>query len=235
MKKEMSKFYFIFAIVIILVLASGVFAQSVGLSGKTKEVVDRIIENQGINKEEIKSVEKVDFEKLPSQVDLRNIDSTNLEVYEVDYGGETPVFVITASEQLLEAQTSDKVYKRMLLTYGIKGEIPESTFLNTGTGVEASVEKGYVMMREGSITGISTNLEVLSGNGEVEVIVYINGVPAGFRNTLAVSSSGVEKDYDTQSIGIVKFDKGDVISTYVIINGEVLVKDIINLVEITTE
>ncbi len=235
MKKEMGKFYFIFAVVIVLVLASGVFAQSVGLSGKTKEIVDKIIENQGINKEQIKSVEKVDFEKLPSQVDLRNIDSTNLEVYEVDYGGETPVFVITASEQLLEAQASNKLYKRMLLTYGIKGQISKSTFLNTGTGVETSNEKGYIMMREGSITGISTNLEVLSGNGEVEVVVYINGVPVGFRNTLAVSSSGVEKDYDTQSIGVVKFDKGDVISTYTIINGEVLIKDIINLVEITTE
>lgn len=231
----MFKFYFIFALVIILILASGVFAQSMGLSGKTKEAVDKIIENQGINKENIRSIEKVDFNNLPSQVDLKNIDSTNLEVYEVDYGGEAPVFVITTSSQLLESQTSDKIYKRMLLTYGIKGDIFESTFLNTGTGVEASLEKGYVMMRGGSITGISTNLESLRGTGEVEVIVYINGVPAGFRNTLSISSVGVEKDYDTQSIEVVKFDKGDVISTYVVINGDVLIKDVINLVEITTD
>ena len=95
---------------------------------KAKEVVERIIENQGINKDNVKSVEKVDFDKLPSQVDLKNIDTTNLEVYEVDYGGESPVFVITASDQLLEAQASDTIYKRMLLTYGIKGEVSRFNF-----------------------------------------------------------------------------------------------------------
>ncbi len=235
MKKEMGKFYFVFAVVIILVLASGVFAQSVGLSGKTKEIVDKIVEDQGISKDKIKSVEKVDFDKLPSQVDLKNIDSTNLAVYEVDYGGEAPVFVVTASKELLEIEASDKIYKRMLLTYGIKGDISETTFLNTGTGVESSIEKGYVMMRSGSVTGISTNLDSLSGNGEVEVILYVNGVPSGFGNTLNVDSVGVKKDYDTQSIGVIKFDKGDVISTQLIVKGEVLVKNVINLVEITTE
>ena len=50
----------------------------------------------------------------------------------------------------------------------LKEKLVDSTFLNTGTGVEASLEKGYVMMRSGSITGLSTNLEVLSGNGEIE-------------------------------------------------------------------
>ena len=70
---------------------------------------------------------------------------------------------------------------------------------------------------------------------KLKIIVYINGVPAGFRNTLAADSIGVKKDYDTQSIGIVKFDKGDVISTYMIADGDIVVKDIINLLEISTE
>jgi hypothetical protein len=235
MKKGKKKIYFIVAFVLVLVLASGVFAQSIGLSGKAKEAVNEIVENQGIDKNKVQSVEKVDFDSLPSQVDLKNIDTTNLAVYEVNYGGEAPVFVITASDQLFEAQTSDTVYKRMLLTYGINGEVSDSTFLNTGTGVETSLEKGYVMMRGGSITGLSTNLEVLSGEGSIEIIVYINGVPAGFRNTIAADSTEVKKDYDTQSIGIVKFDKGDVISTYIIAEGDIIVKDIINLLEISTE
>lgn len=234
MKKSNKKIYFILAFIFVFMLASGVFAQSLGLSGKAREVVDEIVENQGIDKDKIKSVEQVEFDKLPEQVDLKNIDTTNLAVYEVDYGGDTPVFVITASEQLLEAQADSTIYKRMLLTYGIKGQVDQSTFLNTGTGIEASLEQGYVMMREGSITGLSTSLEVLSGSGEVEIIVYINGVPAGFRNTIAADSLGVKKDYDTQSIGIVKFQKGDVISTYIIKSGDVVVKDIINLVEIST-
>jgi len=235
MKKGSKKIYFIVAFVIILVLVSGVFAQSLVLSGKAREVVDQIVENQGIDKDKVKSVEKVDFDNLPEQVDLKNIDTTNLAVYQVDYGGESPVFVITASDELLEAPESVIQIYKMLLNFGIKGESSGSVFLNSATGVEGSLEKGYVMMREGSITGLSTNLEVLNGEGSVEVIVYINGEPAGFRNTIAADSIGVKKDYDTQSLGIVKFEKGDVISVYLKTEGNIIVKDIINLIEISTE
>jgi hypothetical protein len=234
-EKGKKKIYFIVAFVLILILASGVFAQSLGLSGKAKEAVDQIVENQGIDKNDVKSVEKVDFDKLPEQVDLKNIDTTNLVVYEVDYGGETPVFVITASDESLEAPVSDSTMYKMLLNFGSKGEVSESSFLNSATGVEGSLEKGYVMMRDGSITGLSTSLEVFSGEGSVETIIYINGEPAGFRNTIVGDSVGVKKDYDTQSLGVVKFEKGDVISAYVKTEGNIVVKDVINLVEIFTE
>ncbi|MCX6750812.1 MAG: hypothetical protein NTZ83_05115 [Candidatus Pacearchaeota archaeon] len=194
-EKGKKRIYFIVAFVLILILASGVFAQSLGLSGKAREVVDEIVENQGIDKENIKSVEKVDFDNLPPQVDLKNIDTTNLAVYQVDYGGEVPVFVITASDELLETPISESPMYKMLLNFGLKGEISDSTFLNSATGVEGSLEKGYVMMRDGSITGLSTNLEVFSG----------------------------------------KFEKGDVISVYLKTEGDVTVKDVINLIEIFTE
>lgn len=235
MKKRKKTIYFVLAFVFVLVLASSVFAQSIGLSGKAKEVVEGIVENQGIDKDKVKSVEKVDFEDLPEQVDLKNIDTTNLAVYEVDYGGEAPVFVITASDELLEASEEVVQIYKMFLNFGLSGESNGEIFLNSATGVEGSLEKGYVMMREGSITGLSTNLEILSGEGNVEVVIYINGKPAGFRNTIVADSTGVKKDYDTQSLNIVKFDKGDVISVYVKTEGEVIVKDIINLVEISTE
>ena len=65
----------------------------------------------------------------------------------------------------------------MLLDFGINGEVDTPTFLNTPNGVEGSLEKGYVMIRDGSITGLSTNLEVLSGEGSVEIMVYVNGQP----------------------------------------------------------
>lgn len=234
-EKKGKRIYFIAAFVLVLVLLSGVFAQSLGLTGKSKEIIDQIVENQGIDKSNIQSVEKVDFDKLPPQVDLKNIDQTNLAVYQVDYGGETPVFVITASDELLEAPVSDTPMYKMLLNFGLKGEISDSTFLNSATGVEGSLEKGYVMMRDGSITGLSTNLEIFSGNGTVEVIIYINGEPAGFRNTIVGDSVGIKKDYDTQSLGVVKFEKGDVISVYLKTEGDVTVKDVINLIEIFTE
>jgi len=91
------------------------------------------------------------------------------------------------------------------------------------------------MMREGSITGISTSLEAVSGEGNVEIIININGEPIGFRNTISVDSAGFKKDYDTQSLGVVKFNKGDIISVSVKLDGGVIVKNIINLIEISTE
>lgn len=234
MKRGMKKLSFSVAFVLIFIMASGVFAETVGLSEDVQEIINNIVENQGIDKEEIQSVEEVSFDKLPPQVDLNNIDDTNLAVYEVDYGGDKPVFVITASDEAFKS-AAPTMYK-MLLNFGSPaGTITKSTFLNTATGVEGSPEKGYVMMREGSITGLSTNLEILSGEGSIEIILYINGETASFSNTISGDSSGVKKDYDTQSVGVVEFDKGDVISTYLKIEGDVILKDVINLVEISTE
>lgn len=233
--KNKKKMYFFVAFILVLIFVSGVFAQSLGFSGKTQEVVDQIAENQGIDKDKIKSVERVDFDKLPPQVDLKNIDQTNLAVYEVDYGGEVPVFVITASEETFESPVEESPMYKMLLNFGLKGETGDSIFLNTATGVEGGIEKGYVMMRDGSITGLSTNLEIFSGQGSVEVIIYINGKPVGFRNTITGDEVGIKKDYDTQSIGVVKFEKGDVVSIYLRLEGDIVIKDITNLVEIFTE
>ena len=69
------------------------------------------------------------------------------------------------------------VQRKMLLTFGLDEQSSESIFLETSTGVKTDVQKGYVMMRAWSITGISTDLEVLENNGysEVEIIIYKNG------------------------------------------------------------
>ena len=128
-KKGKKAIYFLLALVLVLVLASSVFAQSLGLSGKSKDIVDQIVENQGIDKDKIKSVEKVDFENLPEQVDLKNIDTTNLAVYQVDYGGDAPVFVVTASDELLEASESVVQIYKMFLNFGLSGESGGSFFL----------------------------------------------------------------------------------------------------------
>jgi hypothetical protein len=122
----------------------------------------------------------------------------------------------------------------MLLNFGLKGEVNGSAFLNTANGVEGNLEKGYVMIRDGSITGLSTNLEVLSGEGSIEIMIYVNGQPIGFRNTIYADSPGVKTDYDTQSFGVVNFKKGDVISAYVKTDGDIAFKDVINLIEIST-
>lgn len=234
MKKGRRKIYLVIALVLIFLMASGVLAETIGLSDNVKEIVNHVVEKQGIDKNKIKSVEEVSFDDLPPQVDLKNIDTTNLAVYQVDYGGDKPVFVITASGETIKASPPKTFAYKMLLDFGINGEVDTPTFLNTPNGVEGSLEKGYVMIRDGSITGLSTNLEVLSGEGSVEIMVYVNGQPIGFRNTIYSDSVGVKKDYDTQSFGVVNFQKGDVISAYVKTEGDIAIKDVINLIEIST-
>lgn len=222
---------------IILLVASGVFAQSIGLSGDAKRIVSDVAQKKGINESDIKSIEQVSFNDLPDQIQLGNVDTTNLAIYKVDYGTDKPLFVLTASNESMAQynKPSAVISKVMFLNFGYSGIMKDSGFLKTATGVEGSTEKGYVMMRSGSITGLSTNLEVLSGEGSVEVIVYLNGEPIGFRNTILGNSTGVKKDYDTQSLGVVNFEKGDVISVYVKTESNIIFRDVINLVEISTE
>jgi len=107
--------------------------------------------------------------------------------------------------------------------------------MESATGVVGSLEKGYVMMRKGSITGISTNLEAVEGEGSVEIIIYKNGKRVNFGNEFVVSNSEIKKDYDTQSKGIIEFEPGDVLSLYVKISGTPVVKDLNTLLEIVTE
>jgi hypothetical protein len=211
-KKGRGKLYLIIALVLIFIMASGVLAESIGLSDDVKNIINGVAEKQGINSSDIKSVEQVGFDKLPPQVDLKNIDTTNLAVYQVDYGGDKPVFVITASGETIKASPPKTFAYKMFLNFGANGEVSTPSFLTTANGVEGSLEKGYVMVRDGSITGLSTNLEVL---------IYAD-------------STGVKKDYDTQSFGVVNFQKGDVISAYVKTDGNIAIKDVINLIEIST-
>lgn len=233
----MKRWIFGMSFIVIFIMASSVLAESVGLSSDAEGVVNNIIENKGINEEDIQSVEEVNFEDLPDQVELGQIDTTSIAIYKVDYGTDKPLFVLTASDESLEAykESTNTISKVMFLNFGYNGMMEESGFLKTATGVEGSTEKGYVMMRAGSITGLSTNIDVLGGEGSVEVIIYLNGEAVGFRNTIVGDSTGVKKDYDTQSLGVVNFEKGDVVSVYVNTESNIMFKDVINLVEISVE
>jgi len=51
---------------------------------------------------------------------------------------------------------------------------------------------------------------------------------------MVADSRGVVKDYDVLSYGTVGFEQGDVISVYVKSDGNILWKDVITMVEITT-
>lgn len=209
------------------------------LPESVSKYVEEFVAKKGIKPDKISNVSQVSFDDLPKEVNIENVNDNNLAIYEIDYN-ETPeeqkkMFVITYSVDKLRAQgdlivSSDK---RMFLNFGLTNEVGSSQFLNTATGVEGSLEKGYVMMREGSITGISTALDITEvGEGQIEIIIYRNGEPIGFGNTINANNIGIKKDYDVQSRGVVSFEPGDIISAYVKINGSL--RDVITLVEITT-
>jgi len=228
----------VFVIVLfgILLTASGVFAETIGLTEEVKEIVEDILANKGIEEENITSIELVDYNNLPDAIDIENIDDTNLAIYAVDIGEDKLIYVITASDELFKkiskVPTTGDV---LILDFGYEGEMKKKDeFLETATGIETSLEKGYVMMRGGSITGISTNLEIVKGGGEIEIVIYRNGEVVEFGNNFVGDSEGVKKDYDLQSEGTVKFEAGDVISVSVEAKGDVVWKDVITMIEIIT-
>lgn len=221
----------------ILLTASGVLAETIGLTEDIKEIIEDIIANKGIEEENITSIELVDYNNLPDAIEIENIDDTSLAIYEVYYeGDERPVYVITASNEFFEGVSKPSITgEALILDFGYEGEMKKKDeFLKTATGVETSLEKGYVMMREGSITGISTNLEIVRGEGEIEIVIYRNGEVVEFGNSFVGDSEGVKKDYDVQSEDTVKFEAGDVISVSIEADGDVVWKDVITMIEIVT-
>ncbi len=232
----MKRFSVIFALVIVLLLGTSVLAQTSSVSKDTESFVKGVLKERGIKQDQIKNVEKINMKKLPKEVNLQNIDDTNLAMYKINMGLKKPVYVITVSEDEFKKEIK-KFANKALLNFGFRGELDNSSFLNSATGVPSSYNKGYVMIRDGSITGISTSLEVeksLKG-GIAEIVIYKNGEMVGFRNTLNLENNKAETDYDTVDEGTINFEKGDIISAKVIISEGGKIKDINTLLEIVTK
>ena len=237
-KGNRKKLFVYMAIIMVVLVSSGVLAQTAVLKDNVQEIVDNVAQKKGVDKDKIKDIKEVDFQNLPDQVNIENIDDTNLAVYEVSQEEGENFYVITVSDEKLKEYTKEaETHSRMFLNFGSPDTLSESGFLETVGGVTTSKYKGYVMVREGSITALSTNLEVVSGTGSLEITIYKNGEEIGFRNTFLVEEENQEvaKDYDSQSYGIVNFEAGDVISVRVDVSGDISWKDTITLVEITTE
>ena len=237
----MKKVLFI-GVLLAVLLVMGVFAASStqGVGKEVSDFVDNFVKKRGIQSESIKSITPVDFNALPKEVNIENVGDTNLAIYEINYSEsnqDKKVYVITYSVEQLRAQGDLIVAqdKRNFLDFGFSGVMRETGFLETSTGVETSVAKGYVMVRDGSITAVSTNLEVIQSNlGQIEIVVLKNGEPISFGNTISTDSLGVKKDYDVQARDIVSFQAGDVISVVARKTGDVAWRDVITIVEITT-
>ncbi len=220
---------------IFLLVASGVFAGA-EFSEEFQSFVEDIAEQRGINQSDITNISQVDFNDLPDQVNLTNIDQTSLGLFQVNIVNSSPVYVITMTDTVFKKTIETIDLKRSYLNFGYSGKMPDTGFLKTSTEVESSLEKGYVMIRPGNITGISTNLDVTksAANAQIEVIIYKNGEALGFGNTLIADAEGVKTDYDIQSEGLGSFNAGDVVSVYVNATGNIDWGDVTTLIEITT-
>lgn len=233
----------VFSVLVILLIV-GVFAASsvtgLDVGPEVTEFVDSFISKRGIAPEDITGISQVDFNALPKEINIENVGDTNLAIYQVDYSQDNQdkkVFVIAYSVEQLLAQ-GDLIIaqdKRNFLDFGHSGVMKGMGFLETSAGVETSTAKGYVMPRDGSITAVSTNLEIIQANpGQVEIIVLKNGEPISFGNTLNTEAIGIKKDYDVQAKDTVSFRAGDVISVAAKGTGSVSWQDVITIVEITT-
>jgi hypothetical protein len=212
------------AIGIILMLTVSV----IGAVSTIPEAVEDVLDKKELKEEDIKNIKSVKYDDLPEQIEIENIDDTNLEIYEVDVADEK-LFVLTFGGE----QISAPVEQRQFLSFGYSGEMSDG-FLESVSGVSMAANRGYVMMRDGSITGISTHLDVVSAvDGRIEIVIYKNGEAINFGNEVS-ASLGVQKDYDVQSTGVVTYDAGDTISVYADGVDDAVWKDVITMIEITT-
>jgi len=219
---------------VIFLITAGAFAETISDGAVSKEVEDYIkafVSSDGINSENIKGIKKIDQSNLPPEVEIKKIDKNKVGIYEVNYSEENvskKVFVVTYSSDELAKEIGTKNIQNY--NFGYVGKIKKPDYLNSAGGVKTGKDAGYVMIREGSITGISTSLEI-SGSGKLYVKVYKNGEDTGFANV--VSSSDVRKiDYDLQSEEVVTFEAGDVLSVYVEPIGEVTWGEVTTIVEV---
>ncbi|PIO07197.1 hypothetical protein COU59_03585 [Candidatus Pacearchaeota archaeon CG10_big_fil_rev_8_21_14_0_10_34_12] len=222
---------------LVVLMLSFVFAETSGVSENLNDYVKKVAGKKGIQESDIQNVTEVSFDELPSEVDLKNITDADLALYKVESNSGKTSFVITFSDKGYQKITQTDYYTTSFLNFGISEEKNSSTFLKTPSGVSSSPEKGFVMMREGSITGISTSLDVVNADssGDLQVVIYKNGEQVEFGNSIQAGSLGVGIDYDTQSRGIVTFRPGDLISVYLDINGDVSIKDVTTILEISSK
>lgn len=245
--KGFSRSWLVF--VIILVFAMAVLAQEQvqnkisDLGNETEKFIKKFVEeNNEIKEDNIKTIEKIDLENPPEDVKIGNVDeNTGVAIYQLNYtenNQEKKLYVVTYSTEQFKTPLELKSVNAIeYLSFGINGERNSSSYLETATGVLTSDKNGYVMIDSGSITGLSTSIEVINSdvNGQIELSIYKNGENTGLTNVIDTSNAGTQKDFDKQSEGIVVFEPGDIISMHLEIEGDVEYKNVISLVKVELE
>lgn len=230
MRKEVGIFLVLFVLV-----SAGAFAQTVGISDDVNTYIKGFIEKGGLNGSSVDQIREINQADLPDDVEIKEIDKNKVGIYEVNYTGDSgdkgSVYVVTYSTPKLKQKTESK--NTQIFAFGSGSESTESKFLDSSTGVQTGENVGYVMMHSGSITGISSSLKILEGEGQLEIRVYKNGEDTGFENLIS-SSDDKKVDYDLQSEGVLSYEAGDIISVYVEQKGNLKWSSVITSLEVTS-
>lgn len=179
-----------------------------------------LTEKQGI--ENISNITKLDKSFLPDEIDVSNIEENQVGIYEIEYddfGILRNIFVVSyISDEVVEV-FREPVENSFYFTFN-KNNLSFSSFVGS-----------YVMLKSGSITGLSSFVS-LSGNGKVFLYVYRNGESINFFNE--ISSGEVDTiDFDLQSVGLNEFDEGDILSLYIVLEGEVSIDEVSSILKVT--
>jgi hypothetical protein len=236
------KFHVFVALALIAFFVVGVVAEQTdlinvdGLTNETKVYIEKFLENDAIQANEITAIQPVDLQNPPADVEVKNVEDTNIAIYQVNYtqgSEEKKIYVVSyATPDFVNPADIQGTPTIEYLHFGENALSNGSIYLKTSEGVRSSADQGYVMMDSGSITGLSTNIKFVGSSGEeLTVSIYKNGEFTGIRNTFD-AQEGVSKDYDTQSEGIVNFVPGDVISVSVESSADVNWDDVITMVKL---
>jgi hypothetical protein len=247
MKKEVLLLF----LVVMFILSAGVLAQEIVEDSEdgdiqipelSQEEIEEFVKgfvrkSNFVKDEEVKSVSIVNQSELPDDIEIKDIDENNVGIYEVNFTEEASnqskkIFVVTYATNNFKKKNVVITKNIQSMYFGLSGSETTSEFLETSTGVKSGEQIGYVMLRGGSITGVSTSLE-LNGNGRLLIRVYKNGEDTGFHNL--ISTDGDQTiDFDLQSEDILNYNPGDVISVYVEKIGRVTWGNVVTTVETTS-
>ena len=126
----MKKILIIIGIGIILLMLTGVFAESPKSSDEFKEFMDKIKEQKEVSDDEILSITEISFNDLPNEIQVRDIADNNIALYQVEYDEGKPTFILTAKGATeFQGPTYISADTRQLLHFGFNGEMNASGFL----------------------------------------------------------------------------------------------------------
>lgn len=224
------------------------------IADNADKYIEKFVDRKKIDVESITNVTELNFENLPPEINVGDVKDSNIAFYEIDFeqqGKSDKLFVVSYLTNGLQLITPFETKNVTLpsktaitsapqipvsMNFGFAGEMTKSGFLDSFEGEIGSIEKGYLMADDGDIANVSTNLEVyeVTGDKTIRITLYKNGAPTSLATSFLIDPDKLIVNPNTRSYfvygilsrGNVPFKKGDIISVYVTISEDVVLKSI---------